>query len=261
MTTINFFNDIKKIVPYSAQVKLQHIHTSLVSQWIINKGSQPLNWRQKSAMVFAPHQDDETFGCGAMIALKRQQGIPVTVVFLTDGGQGVLEQAPQAKEIVHTRKEEAIEALRILGVDRNDIYFLDKKDGTLHTLTQEEQLQTIAQIVELINFHQPEEVYVPHSKDCHNDHEAAFTLVKSALQQVGKQIELLQYPVWAFWKSRLFLGLKLQDIAVAYRVPLAPVKAKKTQAIVCYGSQLISLSNAFVKHFSETDEIFFKTNY
>ncbi|BAZ17176.1 LmbE family protein [Calothrix sp. NIES-4071] len=261
MKPIKFLNRIKKLVPYSAQIKLQHIHTALVSQWIINKGSQPLNWQKKSAMVFAPHQDDETFGCGAMIALKRQQGIPVTVVFLTDGGQGVDKQAPQVNEIVYTRKQEAIEALRILGVGESAIYFLDKKDGALHKLTQEEQRQTIAQIVELVNFHQPEEIYVPHSKDCHNDHEVTFTLVKSALKQVGKKIDLLQYPVWAFWKSRLFLRLKLQDIAVAYRVPLAPVKAQKTQAIACYDSQLISLSNAFVKHFSETDEIFFKTDY
>ncbi len=37
--------------------------------------------------MFSPHQDDEAFGCGGMIALKSEQGIPVVVVFLTDGHQ------------------------------------------------------------------------------------------------------------------------------------------------------------------------------
>lgn len=36
-------------------------------------------------MVLAPHQDDEVIGAGGVMLLARKQGIPVHVVFMTDG--------------------------------------------------------------------------------------------------------------------------------------------------------------------------------
>src|SRR5207248_577693 len=39
----------------------------------------------RSAIVFAPHQDDEVLGCGGTIVRKLRAGADVTVVFLTDG--------------------------------------------------------------------------------------------------------------------------------------------------------------------------------
>src|SRR4030065_330273 len=40
---------------------------------------------KSSAVIFAPHQDDETLGCGGTIMLKRKAGTPVACVFMTDG--------------------------------------------------------------------------------------------------------------------------------------------------------------------------------
>lgn len=42
--------------------KLRSINAGILSQWILNFKSQPLAVSQKSAMVFSPHQDDETLG-------------------------------------------------------------------------------------------------------------------------------------------------------------------------------------------------------
>ena len=36
-------------------------------------------------MVFAPHPDDETIGCGGSAALYGQAGIPVQALVMTDG--------------------------------------------------------------------------------------------------------------------------------------------------------------------------------
>lgn len=57
--------------------------------WLLYQGSKLLNVNQKSIIVFSPHQDDEALGCGGMIALKREQGIPIKVVFVTDGGDRI----------------------------------------------------------------------------------------------------------------------------------------------------------------------------
>ena len=39
----------------------------------------------RHALVLAPHADDEVFGCGGAIASHRREGVPVSVVILTDG--------------------------------------------------------------------------------------------------------------------------------------------------------------------------------
>ena len=56
----------------TAQLKLQTRELDRTSQ-------------RAPAIVFAPHPDDETLGCGGTILKKRSLGAPVEVVFLTDG--------------------------------------------------------------------------------------------------------------------------------------------------------------------------------
>lgn len=253
-----YLQQIQKLIPSFWLEQMQYIHSSLLVRWILFQGSKPLEFSQKSAMVFSPHQDDETFGCGGMIAQKCEQGISVFVVFLTDGRGS--SNAESKTKIVQIRKQEAIKALTILGVEASKIHFLDKQDGKLLNLNIEEKHQIISQIAELIKDYQPEEVYVPHKKDCHRDHEASYNLVKSAIREAGIDTELIQYPVWLFWRAPLFVMLKLPDIAAAYCVSIASVQEKKKQAIAAYTSQLNGLPHGFVKRFFSNYEIFFKTD-
>ncbi|MFH7030255.1 MAG: PIG-L deacetylase family protein [Heteroscytonema crispum UTEX LB 1556] len=246
---------IQKMIPAEWLVQVQNMHALLLSQWILHRESKQIVFNKKSAMVFSPHQDDETFGCGGMIALKREHNVPVTVAFLTDGRGS----DPQIKDkIIEIRKQEAVTALKILGVESSEIHFLEKQDGTLPDLETQERQKTIEQITKLLKFYKPEEVYVPHRKDCHKDHEATYELVKEAIAQAGMEVELLQYPIWMFWRAPIFILLKLQDIAAAYRVPIDSVQDKKYRAIASYSSQLEGLPNGFVKQFSGSYEIFFK---
>lgn len=255
-----YLQQIQKLVPSFVLEQMQYIHSYLLVRWILFRGSKPLAFSQKSAMVFAPHQDDETFGCGGMIAKKREQGISVEVVFLTDGQGGGSSNAESKHEIVQIRKQEAIKALKILGVETSNIHFLDKQDGRLLNLGNEEKQQTISQIAKLIESYYPGEIYVPHKKDCHRDHEAAYELVKAAISKAGIQVDLIQYPVWLFWRAPLFIMLKMQDIAAAYCLSIASVQDKKNRAIAAYTSQLNGLPRGFVKRFLGAYEIFFKAN-
>src|ERR1700692_3798716 len=42
----------------------------------------------KSMLVVAPHQDDETIGCGGALALQVRAGKPAFIVILQDGADG-----------------------------------------------------------------------------------------------------------------------------------------------------------------------------
>jgi LmbE family N-acetylglucosaminyl deacetylase len=249
---------LEKLLPSSWLYQVQYMHSNLLVRWILGRGSMPLILSKKSAMVFSPHQDDETFGCGGMIALKREQGIQVVVAFLTDGQGSVGKNSQIQDKVIQIRKQEAVTALSILGVESSEIYFLDKADGTLRDLEALQRQQTIEQIAELLDKYKPGEVYVPHEKDCHKDHEATYTLVKEAIGQSKIEVDLLEYAIWLFWRAPLFIMLKLQDIADAYRLSIAAVQDKKNKAIASYSSQIEYLPPSFIKRFLGSYEIFFK---
>jgi N-acetylglucosamine malate deacetylase 1 len=236
---------------------LRNTTSYLLFLWIVARQSKPIALNHKSAIVFAPHQDDETLGCGGAIALKRQQGVPVKVVFMTDGRYGNLRPIP-TEEFIQLRKKEATTALNTLGVAASDIIFLDRLDGSLANLASEPRQDLVEQIVQLLQQTAPGEVYVPHRKDVHADHEATYELVRTAISQSGMQVELLQYPIWIFWQNPLSFQITRQDLKRAYRLAINPVRDKKHQAIETYQSQIPGLSWGFLQRFFSPYELFFK---
>ena len=113
--------------------------------------------RDTVTLILAPHQDDETLGCGGVIARKRNEGLPVDVVFITDGSASHLGHPKfTPTEIGLLRRREALAALAILGVETPAIYFLDEPDGTVDVVAEvrrdpalnEEQKKTIVRIYE-----------------------------------------------------------------------------------------------------------------
>ncbi len=245
-------------VYFSLICKLRGFHSDIIFYWLIYSKSQPLICNQKSAMVFSPHQDDETLGCGGMIALKRKHRVPVKVVFLTNEQSfyiGNLQN--KVDELIQVRKQEAIAALNILGVAPPEIHFFEQPDGTLQNLSSEQQQCVVEQLARLLQLHKPEEVYVPHRKDRHADHEETYKLVRTAIAQSRIQVELLQYPIWLFWQAPLFFSLKLQELTGAYRLSIHAVQDQKRQAFATYCSQHY-LNRGFLRHFLGAYEIFFK---
>jgi len=65
------------------------------------------------ALVFAPHPDDEVFGCGGAIMRHIEQGIPVHVIVVSDGAYGASEETKA--EYILQRQQESVAAAGILG--------------------------------------------------------------------------------------------------------------------------------------------------
>lgn len=68
----------------------------------------------RTALVLAPHPDDEVFGCGAAIASLRETGASVTVAIATDGA-GTEPDPASRRRIGEERLAESRAALAILG--------------------------------------------------------------------------------------------------------------------------------------------------
>ena len=62
-----------------------------------------------SCVVIAPHPDDETLGCGAIIARKRAAGTNVRVVIVTDGRRSHRSDKIPVHRLIALRRKEAQE--------------------------------------------------------------------------------------------------------------------------------------------------------
>ena len=83
-----------------------------------------------TTVIIAPHPDDESLGCGGIIALLKKAGRLVKIIFVSDGSFS----HPNSKKftaalLMQLREKEALAAVKILGVPKKDCYFMRLKDG------------------------------------------------------------------------------------------------------------------------------------
>jgi LmbE family N-acetylglucosaminyl deacetylase len=147
----------------------------------------------QSAVVFAPHPDDETLGCGGTILRKRQAGANVRIVFVTDGSQSHAKlMAPD--ELRSLRANEAVAAAQALGVGEKEVVLLGLPDGRLG----EHEAEGIEKVTEVLWHDPPAAVFVPYHQDGPPDHLATTRIVLAALRACGHDATVYEYPVW-FW--------------------------------------------------------------
>jgi LmbE family N-acetylglucosaminyl deacetylase len=161
-----------------------------------------VNELRQPALVFSPHPDDESLGCGGTIFKKMRAGATVTLVHMTDGGAST-DLIPR-EELKAIRKRECLNAARVLGV--TDTIFLEFEDGKLSGSISP-ATDRVADILERV---QPEQVFVPYGHEPMRqaaDHVAATKIVRAALRRVGRPVAVWEYPIWA-WLHWPWVGLR-----------------------------------------------------
>ena len=135
-----------------------------------------------AALVLSPHQDDETIGCGLLMAEKANRRIPVAVAVATDGHAGWFSSRPRpaAHDIAEIRRREWHRALDVLRVPRADRFELHFPDGELSD--HEEELTN--QIRDLLRSLRPSQVFVTRPGDPHPDHRTLARAVGRAVDQI-----------------------------------------------------------------------------
>lgn len=136
-------------------------------------------------LVFAPHPDDETLGCGGTLA-QLAKLCPVKVVLVTDGsGAGGLP--PGADKV---RQAEFVRALAVLGI--TDTLKLGQPDGAFQSTPElHKQVQT------LLSDYQPDWVFLPSPLDYHRDHVRIAAFLEPLCRQSSSVNQLLFYEIWA----------------------------------------------------------------
>ena len=186
-----------------------------------------------SLLVVAPHPDDESLGCGGLIALATQAGCKVTVAALTDGEASHPDsRAYPPARLAELRRLELRQAVDRLAGPAVAVETLGAPDGRLEACEGEAQAW-LAKLGRRVSF---QAVFTTWAADPHPDHKAAFRIA-AGLAAVW-DADLFAYPVW---------GLTLADAedagpaAPCLRLDISTVLDRKRSAIAAHRSQTTPL--------------------
>ncbi len=162
-------------------------------------------------MIFGAHDDDPLIGAGYIMAEAQKKDIEVFVTIFCQGDCGY--SVPEQRDmIVGIRKEENVNALAQLGIDRSHIIRFELPDFSLmhhkgyHT--RDGGMGLFPHLVDLIREYRITRAFIPNDFREHCDHTAAFEMCAFDLIQAGDPIlsdraepykvrSIHQYSVWA----------------------------------------------------------------
>lgn len=151
-------------------------------------------------LIISPHPDDETFGCGNLIASLCKEGKTVKVLFLSKGERSCCIEANKLK---HERMKLAENANRMLGC--KNVEFLDWPDGGF--LANENNELLLWWSLEKIMEYNPSAIFYPHCYDNTEDHRAVCRIMKKMMQH--SVVKQFMYCVWLWddtpWKELMKL--------------------------------------------------------
>lgn len=211
-------------------------------------------------LILAPHADDESLGCGGLIAECCRQARRPVVAILTDGsGSHPGSKRYPPLRLAAVREAEACAAVERLGLDARDLVFLRYPDTALPS-----KGEVVSQVVDLAADRRCGVIFAPWIYDPHCDHEAAAIIAQHAAQELGCKV--LSYPVWG--RLRVDPGSILPEPR-GWRLQIADHIAVKREAIASHASQYSDLIDDspdgfrlppdLLKVFERSYEVFLKT--
>jgi LmbE family N-acetylglucosaminyl deacetylase len=191
----------------------------------------------KPVLVLAPHADDESCGCGGLIAEACERGRPIAVAVLTDGtGSHPHSRTYPPARLRAVRESEARAAVAALGLVPERIHFLGLPD-TASPHEGPAFAHAADRIARLAREYSAGTLCATWVQDPHGDHVSAYRLAKAVCQETGAR--LLAYPVWA-WTLPDEHGLPDAPVR-GYRLDIARHLPAKRRAITCHRSQTTDL--------------------
>lgn len=173
-------------------------------------------------LAIAPHQDDESIGCGGTLAKHTKAGGRLEIVFCTSDGE--------------KRMYEAKDAAKILGSRIS--HFLQFETRSLYKNTN----LLAEKFTELFNRVRPDVVFLPFMIDNHQDHIAISRAFAKAYKNKSIDCFVYAYSVWTTLIPNIIV-----DISENWE--------QKKQAIDCYKTQTatrdyVTMASSISKYWS-----------
>ncbi|TSE33464.1 PIG-L family deacetylase [Tepidimonas charontis] len=187
--------------------------------------------RYRRYLVFAPHADDEVFGCGGTLALAVRAGASVQVVVVTDGRFSHPDRP--ADEVTSKRREEARAAAALLGYE---LVFWDVSDRNVRL-----QPSLVERLCTTLVDYRPDIVFCTPPTEPHPDHQALGLALMAAIQQLSPRPDL----AWYESGHLLIDPTHLCDITAVFDQKRAAVRCFTSQEALASYAQCIEAKDRF----------------
>ena len=181
--------------------------------------------------ILAPHADDETIGCGGLLA---KYGKQCDVILLTDGANGGPENIQQ------TRENEFIEVMKFFKV--NAYHFMRAQDTRLI------EAYDLFKKLDLSSYNY---VIMPHPLDPHKDHVVPQAFFRRLKKEQKVKAKAVYYEVWGAMST----PTHYIDISDAVAQKEQAIKIYASQSNIDYAGRILSLNHyRGMRHFVEFEE-------
>ncbi|MGR3563898.1 MAG: PIG-L deacetylase family protein [Heliomarina sp.] len=213
-------------------------------------------------VVLAPHPDDESLGCGALLA-HAFRGAGAHVICMTDGAASHPGSRIWTRErLANRRRAEMEAALVALGGSPSDLTWLGLPDAALGDC---DHLIVAARICAIIRQTGAGALFATAVEDHHADHKAT-AAIAAQVATLCPDVPQYRYPVWSRWDDPHF------DEALGMRnaIRFSPGRhgPAKRAAVFSHASQMgqcvdddplgFQLDPRFVEKFILEDEIYWR---
>ena len=184
-------------------------------------------------LLLAPHPDDESLGCGGLLAAAAATETPPFVLVLTDGtGSHPNSRAYPAPKLRAARQREAQHAIAALGLPPGNIAFLGLRD-TESPIAGPAFDAAVTAVAALAMRTGATTLLAPWQHDPHCDHESAHLIATAAAREA--RLHHLAYPVWG-WTLPPELPLPGPP-PTGIRIDISPHLPQKRAAIAAHRTQ------------------------
>jgi LmbE family N-acetylglucosaminyl deacetylase len=190
-----------------------------------------------TSLILAPHPDDESLGCGGLIASLCAHTRPPLIVVVTDGAGSHPDSTlfpPRRLRVL--RKAEVQAAASILGVEEPRVRCLGLRD-TAAPRAGASFDRAVEDIAAVVRAHGVTTIFATWPHDPHGDHQATAAIARAVADMTGARAKF--YPVWGWL---LPPDQAMPDDAISgERLDITPVLARKRRAIAAHASQYSNL--------------------
>ncbi|MEM9833444.1 MAG: hypothetical protein AAF944_22625 [Bacteroidota bacterium] len=198
------------------------------SESLLYPSSQVYDWG--STLVVSPHPNAEVLGCGGAMALLRQIGFRVHLLFIGDE----LELTDSNQVSPEEGKPEIYQRVEQVGISDDAIISLNLRNEFIPLRSTPGFDEAVRLFLNELESFQPDTILLPFADQGSQDVQATWQIARQAASQSYYPIRMVEYGLWSRVSAGINTGQAVNQSRI-WRLDIKEVIDQKSRALAGYG--------------------------